>query len=237
MGMPGDKGWLLALDLSTPRGLLILNGPAGLLQREIEGDSRVSYLFVAAREMLHEAGIPPRGLSLLGVGGGPGSFTGVRVAVTAAKFMAAVLELPLVAPDSLMVTAAGVEAECEAVFAAIDARRGEVYYALYHMDDGYPVALYEPCVSTPQTAYERLTEWMEELRGTVVMAGSGIGAYAHMWPDGLAKAEGDLPDARGLARLCRLTAERGLHVEPLKLLPFYLRRPDAQERVSCGEGG
>ncbi len=235
--MPGGSGWLLALDLSTPRGLLVLDGPGGMLRREIDGDSRVSRLFVAAEEMLSEAGIALRGLSLLGVGGGPGSFTGVRVAVTAAKFMAAVLEMPLVAPDSLMVTASGVEADSGAVFAAIDARRGEVYYALYRMDNGYPVALHEPCVSTPQTAAACLAAWSKDLQEDVIMAGTGIDAYADVWPDVLEKAEGDLPDAHGLARLCRMAAERGQYVDPLQLVPFYLRRPDAQERVACGEGG
>jgi tRNA threonylcarbamoyladenosine biosynthesis protein TsaB len=235
--MPGDRGWLLALDLSTPRGLLVLDGPAGLLHREIDGDSRVSRLFVAAGELLGEAGITPRGLSLLGVGGGPGSFTGVRVAVTAAKFMAYLVEVPLVAPDSLMVTAAGVGADPGAVFAAIDARRGEVYHALYRMENGYPVALREPRVSTPQTASARLKSWSGELREDVVMAGTGIGAYADVWPQDLDEAGEDLPDAGGLARLCRLAAERGQYVEPLRLMPFYLRRPDAQERPSCSGGG
>ena len=232
--MPVDRGWLLALDLSTPRGLLVLEGPGGLLQRQIEGDSRVSRLFVSAEEMMFEAGISPRGLSLMGVGSGPGSFTGVRVAVTAAKFMAAVLEVPLVAPDSLMVTAAGADVGSEAVFAAIDARRGEVYYALYRMDSGYPVALQEPRVSSPRTACGHLMAWTEELQIAAVMAGSGIGAYRDVWPPDQARETRELPDGRGLASLCRLAGERGEYVEPFQLLPFYLRRPDARERIAPG---
>lgn len=235
--MREDKGWLLALDLSTPRGVLVLDGPAGTFQREIEGGSRVSHLFVAADEVMSDAGIAPHELALLGVGRGPGSFTGVRVAVTAAKFMAVVLGVPLVAPDSLMVTAAAAAGTKETVFAAIDARRGEVYHALYRLDNGYPVALHQPSVSSPEIALERIAGWGEEKDEAVVMVGTGIDAYPDMWPKGLSRLEDDLPEPRGLARLCRLAAGRGEYSDPVSLLPLYIRRPDARERYGCGEGG
>jgi tRNA threonylcarbamoyladenosine biosynthesis protein TsaB len=182
------------------------------------------------------AGISPQELGLLGVGRGPGSFTGVRVAVTAAKVLASVLEIPLVAPDSLAVTAVGAGEHGEVVFAAIDARRGEVYNALYRLDGGYASVLMEPCVAPPESAAASIQVWMEREGSGVIGAGSGIDAYPDVWPEGMTKAEGEYPRAESLERLCRVAYGRGESVDPMTLLPFYLRRPDARERCEGGGG-
>jgi len=230
-----DETWLLAWDLSAPRGVLVLDGPGTTMHSEIAGASRVSHLFVAASELLSRAGIAPRELGLLGVGKGPGSFTGVRVAVTAAKVLADTLSITLLAPESLAVLAAGAGEEGEAVFAAIDARRGEVYHALYCVDHGYPAVMVEPCAASPQSAAAYLHTWMQREERGVVGVGSGIEAYREAWPEGITLAGGEHPRAEGLARLCRLACGRGETADPLALLPFYLRRPDARER--CGDVG
>jgi len=232
-----DDTWLLALDLSTPRGVLVLDGPGGTFHRDIAGDSRVSHLFVAAGEAMSGADISPGDVDLIGVGKGPGSFTGVRVAVTAAKIMCAVLDLPLVAPDTLMVTAAGASDAGKVVFAAVDARRGEVYYALYRLDEGYPQALIEPCVAPPQAAASALSNWIEREDGRVIGVGNGVDAYPHAWPPDMEVMNGCGPEPVGLYRLCRFAAARDEYVDPVMLLPFYLRRPDARERFGGNEGG
>ncbi len=158
--MAADDTWLLAWDLSGARGVLVLDGPGTTLYREIAGTTRVSHLFVTAGDLLSSAGIVPQAIGLLGVGRGPGSFTGVRVAVTAAKVLADALRLPLVAPDSLKVLAAGAGEEGDTVFAAIDARRGEVYHALYCIDHGHPRVLMEPSVTSPVAAAASLHAWI-----------------------------------------------------------------------------
>ncbi len=235
--MAADDAWLLAWDLSAARGVLVLDGPGSTLYREIAGASRVSDLFVAASELLAGANIAPDALGLLGVGRGPGSFTGVRVAVTAAKVLADTLGITLVAPESLAVLAVGAGADGDAVFAAIDARRGEVYYALYHVDNGYPVMLMEPCIASPESAAASLHVWMErEGRGTIGV-GSGIGSYSGVWPEDMVVAEGEHPRAEGLVNLCRLAWGRGETADPTALLPLYIRRPDARERCGDIKGG
>ncbi len=235
--MRRDDTWLLGLDLSTPRGILVLAGEGGSFHREIAGDARVSRLFPAVAEVMSDAGIGPREVGLIGVGRGPGSFTGVRVAVTAAKIMAAVLDLPVVAPDTLMVTAAGAGEEGKAVFAALDARRGEVYYALYRFYDGYPAALMEPCVASPEAAAASLSRWIEGEVAGAIGVGSGIDAYPYAWPAGVEMIAGGGPEPAGLARLCRLAAAREELCDPYMLLPLYLRRPDASRGYGGVKGG
>lgn len=233
--MEADERWLMALDLSIPRGVLLLDGPPGTLRRDVDGASRASHLFVAAAELISEAGIDPGKIGLIGVARGPGSFTGVRVAVTAAKVLASVLDVPLVAPDSLMVTAMGAGEQGDAVFAAIDARREEIYHALYRRDRGYPEVLVEPRVAAPESAAAALRDWMEREGCGVAGVGDGIEAYPVIWPAAMTRAKGPSPRAEGLAALCRLAYGRGETVDPIALLPFYLRLPDARDRGGCGE--
>ena len=233
--MGGNNGWLLALDLSTPRGILALEGPGGLFHRIIEGASRISQLFVAAGEIMSAAGITPHEVGLVGVGRGPGSFTGVRVGVMAAKTLALVLQVPLVAPDSLEVVAMGAEGTGEAVFVALDARRGEVYYALYRLDEGYPTVLEGPSVAAPGGAAASLSRWREEITGGIAITGTGVAAFSEAWPRDAVIANRDSPEPEGLARLCRHRFARGETCDPMELLPLYIRRPDARERFPCGK--
>ncbi len=227
----------MAMDLSTPRGVLVVDGPSGVFYRDVNGASRVSRLFVAAAELVSEAGIDRCDIGLIGVARGPGSFTGVRVAVTAAKVLAAALEAPLVAPDSLTVTAMGVGEHGDAVFAAIDARRGEVYHALYRQDRGYPVALMEPRVAPPEAAAASVRDWMEKEGSEVAGVGNGMEAYPGAWPAGLTRSGTATPRAESLAGICRLAYACGETEDPVALLPFYLRRPDARERGGREEEG
>jgi tRNA threonylcarbamoyl adenosine modification protein YeaZ len=225
----------MALDLSTPQGILVLEGSAGLLYRTIEGGARVSMLFVAAAELATEAGIKPGDITSIGVSRGPGSFTGVRVAVTAAKVLADVLRAPLAAPDSLEVTAMAAGRK-EAAMVALDARRGEVYYAFYGFEGGYPSALEGPRVGPPEEAAEALTRLQTGVDGEVALLGTGVSEYPEVWPEGVLRIDREHPTPEGLARLCRRYLEKGWTTEAIGLLPLYIRYPDAQPRFTEKKG-
>lgn len=232
--MDSDKGWLLALDLSAPAGVIVLDGPGGLFGHAVEAGSRVSRLFVAAEALAACARITPQDIALVGVAGGPGSFTGVRVAVMAAKTLACALRVPLVAPGSLETAAAAARGARDAVLAVMDARRGEVYHALYRLDDGDPVALRGPAVAAPREVLASLEEWMDTAQGSVGILGTGVDAFPGVWPRDLLLEGLALPDAVAMARLCRTRWERGETVDPLELMPLYVRHPDARERFAGG---
>ncbi|MGQ9475615.1 MAG: tRNA (adenosine(37)-N6)-threonylcarbamoyltransferase complex dimerization subunit type 1 TsaB [Actinomycetota bacterium] len=226
----GDDGrWLLALDLSGPGGLVVLEGGKTLVHEAWEESEGSRFLFKLAGELMREAGVSPRDLGLLGVGTGPGSFTGIRMAVTAIKTLAEVLEVPVVAPDSLAATAVGPEGKGN-VFVALDARRGEVYHALFRIEPGrpfgFPVLAGGPRVEAPGEAALFLREKVVGMEGDLLLVGSGIRAYPDAWPRGVVRAERRGPDPAALAWLCREMHARGMVVEHLSLLPFYLRRPD-----------
>lgn len=227
--MGKDEGWLLAIDLTGPGGLVVLGGRGGLFSRTLEGGGGTRFLLTSAAEMMEAAGITPRHLGLLGVARGPGSFTGIRMAVTAVKALAEVLDLPVAAPDSLAARAVGPEG-AENVFVALDARRGELYYALFRMEgDGafrFPVPVVEPRVDEPGVAARFLEERGAALRGDLLLVGNGVEAYPDLWPAEAYRADrwGPLPAA--LAWLCRELEARGTTADHFSLLPLYLRRPD-----------
>lgn len=229
--------WLLAVDLSGTRGLLVLEGYRFFGHREVRSGEHTSRLFVEAEELMRRAGVVPRGLGLIGVAVGPGSFTGVRTAVMAAKTLAEVLHLPLVTVDSLAVLAAGVR-DARWVFVAVDARRGEVYHALFPLSEEEEGALPADAewmgVDTPAEAGAALRRWMEDTGERPALVGTGIEVYPEIWPGELRRWPSDRPDPRALAGLCRRAFRRGETVDPLRLSPLYLRKPDIGERGKCG---
>ena len=82
-------------------------------------------------EALLRAGVTKEQLTLLAVTVGPGSFTGVRIGVTAVKALSHALGIPCVAVDALEATAAGLEAQNEIVCPIQDARVQQVYGAAF----------------------------------------------------------------------------------------------------------
>lgn len=234
MSMENKGSWLLALDLAGPLGLVVLEGPGVLNHCSWEGGEGARLLFSAAAGLLDQAGIKAGDLGLLGVGRGPGSFTGIRMGIMAAKALAEVLGVQLVAPDSLAAAAVGPEGS-ENVFVALDARRGELYSALFRMEArekgafSFPRLVAGPQVRGPRETARFLAERSAELEGELLLLGSGISAYPHLWPRDARRAERRGPDPAGLAWLCRELHRRGEVEDHLSLVPLYLRKPDVGE--------
>lgn len=169
-------------------------------------------------ETLEESGLGWDALDAIAVTSGPGSFTGVRVGVATARGLALALDKPLIAATSLDVMArhacGELDLEKDAFAVAVDARRGEVYLAIYDAD-GAPVS--EAIAATPNRAGNVVDE-----AGVSVVVGSGAPLLAG---DGSRTSRlTDLqPDARILAAMAvDLPTIDG----PLR--PLYLRPPDAK---------
>lgn len=89
-------------------------------------------LFDRIDEALKGAGIAIQDIELIGVGTGPGSFTGIRIAVASARMLAQVLQVPLVGMESPLLWALAADAAAgDAILAAFDAKKGRVFGALY----------------------------------------------------------------------------------------------------------
>jgi tRNA threonylcarbamoyladenosine biosynthesis protein TsaB len=107
-----------------------------ILCKEIaeEGYSHAERLHVFIEEILQESTISFSDLSAIAVSQGPGSYTGLRIGVSAAKGFCYALGIPLIAIDTLQILAAQVKLTTGLIIPMLDARRMEVYSAIYTSD-------------------------------------------------------------------------------------------------------
>jgi tRNA threonylcarbamoyladenosine biosynthesis protein TsaB len=104
-----------------------------ILCKEIaeEGYSHAERLHVFIEEILNETGIRFGDLSAVAVSQGPGSYTGLRIGISAAKGLCYAMSIPLIAVDTLKVLASQVNVTDGLIVPMIDARRMEVYSAVF----------------------------------------------------------------------------------------------------------
>ncbi len=175
--------------------------------------------------VLAEADVGLDAVGALAVTVGPGTFTGLRVGLAAARGMALARALPLVGVTTLEAIAEPVEAnEGEAIAAAFDARRGEIYLQLFDLAHR---ALCAPTIVALDEAPSHVAG------GPVVIVGTGAALLADVLSArGVAwrlSGAAPQPDALGLARLAaRRLAADGAERYRLAPGPLYLRAPDAK---------
>ena len=99
-----------------------------------EGYSHAERLHVFIEESIAAAGITYKDLAAIAVSQGPGSYTGLRIGVSAAKGLCFALEIPLIAVDTLQALAAQAKVESGFIVPMLDARRMEVYSAIFSAD-------------------------------------------------------------------------------------------------------
>ncbi len=182
---------------------------------------------------LRDAGITVRDLDGVAVGVGPGLFTALRIGVTTANTLSQVLRVPVVGISSLDVLAAGIAYRGGLIAAAIDARRSEVFTALYRVTAGVIDIVTAQRVIGPGELAEELAVYDEP----ITMVGDGFSAYCSVMRDRLenkvtlASPEFMYPRASSLLML----AEPGLRAAtpdiPGLVVPVYIRQPDAVELI------
>jgi tRNA threonylcarbamoyladenosine biosynthesis protein TsaB len=104
-----------------------------ILCKEIaeEGYSHAERLHVFIEVVIKETGITFQDLSAIAVSQGPGSYTGLRIGVSAAKGLCYALDIPLIAVDTLQVLASQAKVSNGLIIPMLDARRMEVYSAIF----------------------------------------------------------------------------------------------------------
>lgn len=161
------------------------------------------------------------------VGIGPGLFTGLRVGIATAQTFATARALPVVGLSGLDVLAFQARYVRRVICAAIDARRGELFWAFYRAAPGGVQRQTEPTVGTIETLAAEIESLGEEClvigdgalghRAALEHVDAEVGGPDIAWPDAAHLAELALP------RFVREETER-----PLDLRPLYLRQADAR---------
>jgi tRNA threonylcarbamoyl adenosine modification protein YeaZ len=221
--------WILALDASTSRSILAI-GEVGSpdLVSDVEDDSAhqaSARLQPRIEALLFRAGIGARDLSAIACGRGPGTFTGTRVAVATAKGLALGLDVPIVPVSTLASIAASVPAT-RVVLPLLDARRGEVYGALFDTRNGDVVAkTTERCA----TLAELLAAFADELGDLPAhLVGPGVVVQAEHVPPGWVTSAPPGPSDDGLWSAAMAAQARGEAVDAADIDAVYLRQSYAE---------
>ena len=129
---------ILAFETSAKAASVALTQDEKLLGEcyQNTGLTHSQTLMVMAEELLKQCGVETGQLDAVAVANGPGSFTGVRIGVAAAKGLAWGAELPCCGTSTLASMAVGLGVWQGYVCPVMDARRGQVYNALFHVDCG-----------------------------------------------------------------------------------------------------
>ena len=173
-----------------------------------ERTGRAVEVLADADQLLRDAGAVPGDLDLLAVGIGPGSFTGVRIGLSAARGLALAVELPVAGVSTLDALVEG----APGAVPVIDARRGEIFALL----SGEARCL-APEALDVQTGRTYVGDGAARYRATIEAAGGLVP------PD---DSELHVPHARFHARL----ANEGGPAEQVE--PIYLRIPDAEKALA-----
>ncbi|HEY4394206.1 MAG TPA: tRNA (adenosine(37)-N6)-threonylcarbamoyltransferase complex dimerization subunit type 1 TsaB [Polyangia bacterium] len=220
----------LCLDTSTSTArVAILDAEAGVrFSGEFTADRHAAHLLPLCAEALRAAGVTPAALAGIACGGGPGSFTGLRVGLAAAKGLALPTGVSLYVVSSLEALAldilnAGDAAPGSAAIPSLDAGKGEVYVAGYVADVEHRVRELAPVARLAPAA---VPAWLKQLPSlTVQAAGNGAVRY----PTAFAAARiADVagPTAVSVGTLALLQRARGEAADLATAVPFYGRPPD-----------
>jgi tRNA threonylcarbamoyladenosine biosynthesis protein TsaB len=250
---PGP-GCILGLDTSTEARSLALLSAGEVVELTWDphgGLVPAEDLSGAVRELLALAGRDLADLELVAAAVGPGSFTGVKVGLAAAKALAYALGCPVLGVSTLDVLAAGALARAPAALVLVDAKRGEVFGAAYGPE---PEALPLPdhgglrrVVGPVEEVLRSLAAALRDLPGAAVsvvgVAGTGALLYREevsraveglgaVWDRARCAASGGPvpapvhPRARDLVVLARKRfAARARGDDPFALVPDYLKQP------------
>jgi len=237
---------VLALDTTTRDGSVALVDENGTLD-ERRGDAARTHGERLPGELLAVAdahGLSAHAIDLFAVASGPGSFTGLRIGIATIQGLALTTGRRIVAVSALEALAQTVGAETDGggasagmfVAAWMDARRHDVFAALYRIADApifSPDRLEEIEAPTAADPAVTLAAWDRHLRNApVVFIGDGAALYADIIAGHASSKWRVLADqpllAGAIGRMAVVRARRGETIHPDSVRPLYVRRPDAE---------
>lgn len=222
---------ILGIETATQRVGCALGGYEGVLASFhcSRGRRHAETLVPAIEFVCKHARIEMKEISAIAVDVGPGLFTGMRVGVATAKALAQALRVPMIGLSSLDLLAFPVRHSDRLIAAVIDARRGEVFWALYRQVPGGVQRLTPYGISTPHEVASEL-----QARGEDCLAvGDGAMRYRDVFGGDAGRVEvGEIgfahPSASALVELAHPRAIREEFVQPWELELLYLRKSDAE---------
>ena len=233
-----SEGLILALETSGRTGSVAI-GTASQLLEEIRFPGQMRHsaeLFPAIKSLLKNTGRDPTEIIQVCVSIGPGSFTGLRIALTFAKTMSLAVGSKIVAIDTLDAIAAGAfehideeKLTVKRIGVILDAKRGQFFTAAYRNNNGEWEKTLPDCLMTADEVLDKLVRAAEPLW----LLGEGLVYYKDKFKaDSVRFFDETLwsPKASQVYRLGLGKAAACQFEDPVQSVPIYLRRPDAKEK-------
>lgn len=220
---------ILALESSAKAASVAISRDGRLLAQSFQnsGLTHSRTLLPMAEDLLKNAGLSIKDIDAVAVAHGPGSFTGVRIGVAAAKGICWGADKPGIGVSTLEAMAWGGEcaAEGSIICCAMDARRNQVYNALFIFEDGKPKRL---CPDRA-IALAELAEELKDLEKPIYVLGDG-GELCYNYLSKLLSKVSLAPESVRMQSawgVCRAAMDKAC-VSGGELLPVYLRLSQAE---------
>jgi tRNA threonylcarbamoyladenosine biosynthesis protein TsaB len=211
--------WLILETSGRTRVGLAVGGAIVAAEDLGGGRQHNRQLIPAIERTLRTHGLAPRQLAGVAVGVGPGSYTGLRVGLTAAKTLAYVVGCSLAAVPSFAAVAADVPGEA---FVIGDALQGTIY-----------VQRFANGVAVSDLGIDRFDDWVNAFPSGVTVAGPGLTVYGDRLPAGVTRSAVTEPSVEAVFRVAK-TLTPLLRDELMRLEPLYLRGSSAEEKAKRG---
>jgi tRNA threonylcarbamoyladenosine biosynthesis protein TsaB len=223
---------ILALDTSSPAGSLAIlrdEKVIGVVSTWAE-ETYSARMFRHLDFLLRELSLDLKQFELFAVAAGPGSFTGLRVGLTAVKGWAEVYKKPAVGVSGLEAIAAQSHSAAPLLIPVLDARRGQIYFGFYRRGGNGLALEGEECVMTPDEFLEMLRSRAADTDFTIVTPEPEIISRQ------MSQIEKRTPSVEQVSsvlapligRLGYQRAQRGQVSDALSLDANYVRRTDAE---------
>lgn len=222
---------ILAIDTSTQVSSVAVMTEKRL-QAEITMQARLTHsetLMPHIESALRMASVQRADLEGIAISIGPGSFTGLRIGLAAAKTMAYALSLPLVGISTLAALAAHFPAPGTRVISLIDAQKGNAYAQAFHVEHGQPV----PLGGAEVLAIEEVLARAGHAEEPVILTGDVVQkkiAGKRAVPESviLPPPQMQMPRAANVGQLGLARIACGESDNPMALEPVYIRRSEAE---------
>jgi tRNA threonylcarbamoyladenosine biosynthesis protein TsaB len=221
---------ILGIETATIQVGCAIGGHEGVLAsfQSARGRRHVETLVPAIEFLCKQAQIDLHEISVVAVDIGPGLFSGLRVGVATAKALAQAMRIPCIGVSSLDLLALPVRHTNRLIVPAIDARRGELFYAFYRQVPGGAQRLSDYSLGSPEDLASELLARGEDS----LVVGDGAVRYPQILTDVARCEAGDAntahPSPAALVELAHPKALREEFVPAWELQPMYLRKSDAE---------
>ncbi|HEY3484272.1 MAG TPA: tRNA (adenosine(37)-N6)-threonylcarbamoyltransferase complex dimerization subunit type 1 TsaB [Ilumatobacteraceae bacterium] len=226
---------ILGIETATQQVAVAIGGHEGVIAsfEVVRGRRHAEILTPAIEFVCRQADVELAELGVIAVDVGPGLFTGMRVGIATAKALAQALRVPMIGISSLDLLAFPCRHTDRVVVPVIDARKGEVFWAMYRQVPGGLQQVTAPAVGPIDDLVADLLARSQD----VLCVGDGAHRYRDEILDGYhCEIAGDAhPSAAPLVQLAHAKALREEWVNPREIEPVYLRAPDAQINWSVRE--